>query len=121
MRTITDKQARHAIEKKEFGADVVDESKAVVVVLTQDWCPQWHAMRDWIGRTCKEADATLFVHEYNRHDHFEEFLRLKEEVWNNREIPYVRIYRAGKLSHHTNYVSEDRFAALLKPRHPARG
>jgi hypothetical protein len=86
----------------------------VVVVLTQDWCPQWADMRDWIAETCKSCGAALFVHEYNKHSHFEDFLNLKENVWRNREIPYVRIYRNGKLVKETNYVSSARLGSMLK-------
>lgn len=114
MKTLTEKQVLTAIDKEEFGADVIQTAETVVVVLTQDWCPQWGDLKGWIAEACREAGAALFVHEYNTHKHFDEFLRLKEDVWRNREIPYVRIYRKGKLMKETNYVSSSRFGAMLK-------
>lgn len=114
MRTLTERQVREAIERHEFGPDVREAGAKVVVALTQDWCPQWVEMKEWLPRVCAEAGAELFVLEYNRSRLFREFLELKEEVWKNGDIPYLRIYKDGRLVKRTNYLPASRLEAILE-------
>lgn len=111
VRIITREQALTAVECGEFGSDVAASEQRVAVVMTQDWCPQWAAMRQWLYTL--EIDAGLYELVYNKTDFFDEFRIFKETKWNNELIPYVRYYRRGKLSAESNYVSQDRFLRNL--------
>lgn len=64
----------------------------------------------------KEVIDLLHIYyiEYDREPWFETFMEFKETVFNNREIPYVRYYKAGKLTNESNYVPLDGFIARLK-------
>jgi len=45
---------------------------------------------------------------------FEAFMEFKENIFNNREIPYVRYYKNGKLTGESNYVSLEGFVSRLR-------
>ena len=102
---------RFAIENGEFHADIRKSAPLVACVMTQSWCPQWLFMRSWIKQLAREDGETegLSIHtwetEYDREKLFTDFRSFKEQVWNNREVPYVRYYCGGKLVHESNFVS----------------
>ena len=75
---LTREQAFHAIETSEFGNDVIASKSNVAVILTQDWCPQWHYMREWIYDL--DIDLDLYELEYNKVDCFDEFRNFKEKT-----------------------------------------
>jgi hypothetical protein len=108
---ITGEQAFRAIESGEFGEDVIASCERVAVLMSQDWCPQWAAMRAWVFSI--ERDIDLYELVYNREPYFHEFRAFKEQMWRNGQIPYVRYYRGGKLTAESNYVSEEEFLGYL--------
>jgi glutaredoxin len=81
------------------------------LILTQSWCPQWKAMKGYLDSAEKDGTLQADVRyvEYDNEDFFEEFMRFKEDVYNNREIPYVRYYRNSALSSESNFVSKEGF------------
>jgi hypothetical protein len=111
IRIITREQAFTAIECGEFGSEVVASDRKVAVLMTQDWCSQWAAMKKWFYSL--EIDAGLYELIYNKTDLFNEFRTFKEMKWNNGLIPYVRYYNGGKLVAESNYVSKDDFVKNL--------
>lgn len=111
VRIITREQAFTAIECGEFGSDVAASERRVAVVMTQDWCPQWAAMKKWLYSL--EIDAGLFELIYNKTEYFSEFRNFKEKKWNNGLIPYVRYYTGGRLIAESNYVSREDFLKNL--------
>jgi hypothetical protein len=102
-------QVFHAIESGEFGDDITGSGRSVVVVMTQDWCPFWKAMRDWLHPMDNSDGPIIYELIYNQEDFFKEFKRFKESVWENHIIPYVRYYRDGKLVGESNNVSREIF------------
>ena len=108
---ITREQAFHAMENGEFGADVIASADSVAVIMTQDWCPQWAAMKNWVYSL--EGGFVLYELVYNLTPYFSEFRSFKENVWKNGHIPYVRYYRGGVLAAESNYVSRDEFLRNL--------
>lgn len=104
-------QAFHAIKNGEFAPAVAASSPRVAVVMTQDWCPQWSAMKRWIYGL--EADFDLYELVYNLEDYFHEFRTFKETSWKNGHIPYVRYYVDGTLAAVSNYVSPEEFLKNL--------
>jgi hypothetical protein len=108
---ITKEQALRAIQFHEFGDDIIASSQRVAVLLTQDWCPQWAAMRDWIYSL--DYDFDLYELIYNKVDYFSAFRNFKETIWKNGLIPYVRYYNAGTLTSFSNYVSKEEFLKNL--------
>lgn len=106
MVQMSPQQARDAVEKGEFGRDIVEAADKVAVVLTQSWCPQWHEMRRFAAGF---QEAAVFFLEYDKTDFFDEFRGFKEETFGNDEIPYVRYYRSGKLVAQSNAVPEEQF------------
>lgn len=110
MRLITQEQALTAVTQSEFGDDIVRSAECVAVVLTQSWCPQWHAMKRFVTDF---AGADVYCLEYDRVDYFEAFREFKERVLGNEQIPYIRYYCRGSLITESNAVSEETFRQKL--------
>ena len=110
---LTDSQVYHAINNGEFGPDVISSNIKTAIIMTQDWCPEWMNMKQWL--TSLQDRETLDIYEliYNRAAYFNDFLPLKEERWQNRLIPYIRYYDSGHFSGESNYVSKDEFLRHL--------
>ena len=106
---LTEPQIRHAIEHGEFGGDVIRSARNVAVIMSQSWCPQWHAVSRWLDALPPEKEILVFSVVYDEEPFYEEFMRFKETVFGNGEIPYIRYYRDGKLIRETNYTSKDFF------------
>lgn len=110
---MTEDQASAAIKNGEFSNDLTDAAQNVAVVLTQDWCPQWRAMKQWLSKGEADTDVTVFYFIYNKSSIAKEFMGFKETVLNNYLIPYVRYYQNGSLIHESNYTSRDRFIGVF--------
>lgn len=110
MKTLDKEQALAAIRDGEFGEDVIHSAERVAVILTQGWCPQWHAMKQFVTGF---HGAEVYFLEYDRTDFFDAFREFKETVLGNDQIPYVRYYRNGTLINVSNAVSEDAFRENL--------
>ncbi len=115
-RTLSDDAIEQSLATGEFPDQVRNAAEKVVVILTQDWCPDWHAMDSFLPQF--ENQAAVFVLPYNRHREFERIMSFKEEVFGNREIPYLRYYHQGRLVVATNQLPRGTFAALLKKTEP---
>jgi hypothetical protein len=116
MRKLTEDECLAAIEKGDFEAPA---EGAAAVILTQSWCPQWQAVKSYLGKAedaAKEAGAALCINyiEYDLAPFFEKLMNFKEERFGNREIPYIRYYLDGKLAAESNYVSLEGFLHRLK-------
>ncbi len=124
--TLKPQHVRHALEHYEFPDEVIKAAPAVAVVLSQSWCPQWLAMQNWLGELEHKRDPAdpgveqpapdiaVWELEYDGTPYFREFMTLKEQVWGNRLIPYVRYYREGRLLEAGNYTNAERFLATLR-------
>lgn len=112
-KVLTNEQVFAAIDKGEFDRSITASARKVAVVMTQDWCPQWHSMKSWLYAI--EAPDSVDVYEliYNKADYHREFMRFKESKWNNDQIPYVRYYKDGELVTVSNYVSQAEFKRIL--------
>ncbi|URA10699.1 hypothetical protein [Thermospira aquatica] len=101
----------HALEHREFSPAITSGPSAVV--LSQDWCPDWLAMEKWLEawKDSKrvEQEIDIYIYLYNREPEFVRFLALKENVWNNYLIPYVRYYCGNHLIAESNYVTPEGF------------
>ena len=98
-----------AMRDGDFSDDVLSQSEYVVIIMTQDWCPQWKYMENLIYDIDSEEDVTVFELIYNKSDYFAEFMRFKEVVFKNHQIPYIRYYRNGALVNESNAVNCDAF------------
>ncbi len=119
-KSLTRAQAESAMQKGEFGADVVAAGANVAVLLSQDWCAQYAALNRAIDELAARPDPahpSVIVFEllYNRVDYFEAFMRFKETRWRNYEVPYVRYYRGGRLVGESNYVGAEGFLGFFQP------
>jgi hypothetical protein len=115
-RSLSDAVVAQTLADGEFPAEVRNAAEKVVVVLTQDWCPDWHAMDAFLPSFADKA--VLFVLEYNKHPEFQKIMTFKEDVFGNREIPYLRYYHQGQLIVETNQLPRGTFEALLKKTQP---
>ena len=111
MLLITKEQATTAIAHGEFGDDILHSAERVAIILTQSWCPQWHAMKQFVSGF---PAAKVFVLEYDQTDYFDRFREFKERVLGNDKIPYVRYYARGILVAESNAVSEETFRQNLE-------
>jgi len=110
MKQIRKDQALAAIMQKEFSDDITRSADLVAVILTQSWCPQWHAMKRFVTEF---SAAEIYVLEYDLSDFFVVFREFKEKVLGSDQIPYIRYYRDGILTGFTNAVSEADFRRRL--------
>lgn len=115
-RTLPDQSVQQMIAEGEIPQDVRESSEKVVVILTQDWCPDWHAMDRFLPDF--EDQAAIFVLQYNQHPDFERIMEFKETVFENREIPYLRYFYRGQFIVATNQLPRGTFEALLKKTQP---
>jgi hypothetical protein len=114
IRKLTEPECRYAMEHGEFEEALRGERSAII--LTQSWCPQWTAMRNYLPKADEKAgssQAGLYFIEYDLCPWFEEFMNFKENTFKNREIPYVRYYRDGKFFRDSNYISLEGFLSRL--------
>lgn len=112
-KTIPEEKVRQAMVSGEFGADVAGSAEKVVVIMTQDWCPQWVHMKTWLDGIETAGTVDVYEVEYNRESYFDEFMSFKENTWKNDLVPYLRFYRDGKLVKETNYINRIEFAGLV--------
>ena len=117
IRELTEDECREAMEKGDFNASLVS-GPAAAVILTQSWCPQWAAMKAYLGDIEKAApNLNIYYVEYdiaawNQLENHA-FMAFKENSCNNREIPYVRYYLKGSFSRDSNFVSAEGFKSRL--------
>ena len=97
----------------EYKADVIASKDKVAVVMTQDWCPRWTEMQEWIYDLEDNLDIDIYELIYNKEEFFDEFRKFKESKWKNELIPYVRYYINGKLIKTTNNVSKEEFLKIF--------
>ncbi len=110
MKIIDKSQAFAAVREGEFGDEIIKSSGRVAVILTQSWCPQWHAMKRFIADF---TEADIWLLEYDLTDYFDIFRQFKEQEFHNDQIPYVRYYADGVLVAESNAVSEQMFRTYL--------
>ena len=114
MKLLTEDQCREAIKNGEFDSGLIADP-AALVILTQSWCPQWHAVRDFSPEAEKKLveffgrEIPVYYIEYDVADWKnlarEDFMTFKETAYNNREIPYLRYYINGKFVQDSNYTN----------------
>lgn len=110
MNAISKDQALEAVRQGEFGNEIINSSGRVAVILTQSWCPQWHAMKSFV---LDFSGAAIWLLEYDLTDYFDMFRQFKERVLGNDLIPYIRYYADGVLIAESNAVSEQTFRTHL--------
>jgi hypothetical protein len=110
---LTEVQANFAIENGEFGLDVINSIENVVIILTQDWCPQWKNMESWVFNLDINENIDIYYLEYNKVDYYKPFMKYKEKILGNYHIPYIRYYKNGVLKNESNFVYKEQFISLL--------
>lgn len=113
MKTISEDRVRQAMASGEFGDDVTGSAEKVVVIMTQDWCPQWVHMKTWLDNVETAGTVDIYPVEYNKEPYFNEFMAFKENTWKNGLVPYLRFYENGRLMKETNYINRIEFADLV--------
>lgn len=106
-------QALYAIANGEFESNILSSKSSVVIIMTQDWCPQWMSMKSWIYGLEIDKDIEIYELEYNKVDYFEDFMSFKENQWGNNNIPYLRFYKDGILNKEENYISDSEFIDII--------
>ena len=110
---INTEQAMYTIESGEFDKEIIASKNKVVVIMTQDWCPQWKDLRSWVYEIETDEDIDIYELEYNKVDYFNAFMNFKENHWKNHNIPYLRFYKDGSLNKETNYIEEQQFLDIM--------
>ncbi len=106
-------QAMNAISNGEFEKNIISSNSNVVLILTQDWCPQWMNMKSWVYGLDINQDIDIYELEYNKVDYFDSFRTFKEDQLGNENVPYLRFYKNGKLIEETNFIGKDRFIEII--------
>ena len=113
MRVLTETECRTAMEKGDFELPELFDTNSALI-LTQSWCPQWKAMKSYLGEAEKSLSGLkIFYIEYDLASFCDEFMAFKENTFENREIPYVRYYKDGKCQSWSNFVSLEGFLHRL--------
>lgn len=112
MTTLTQDHLDALLRDGDFPESVRMAAAKVVVVMTQDWCSQWRDMAAYLPDFADQA--AIFTLEYNRLPEFDRILHFKEHTFKNRQVPYLRYYRGGKLVHEANWMPRAGFASLLE-------
>jgi len=109
--SLSDDDCLYAIERKEFSEAILNAGENVAVVMSQDWCPQWLQMKRFLNDEANNQtiEITAFVVEYNKRSFFNKFMKIKEDIWGNDQIPYVRYYKNGKYTGDSNFIWKDLF------------
>jgi hypothetical protein len=111
IQPLTKDQLDALLRDGEFPDSVRLAAPKVVVVMTQDWCGQWTDMKAYLPHFTDQA--AIFTVEYNLLPDFRRIMGFKEDVFDNRVVPYVRFYRDGKLVRQSNWVPRASFATML--------
>ncbi len=114
---LSDEQARKAISDNDFSSDITEASDAVAIILTQSWCPQWTFMDmsiNGLKESPENLDLTIFTFEYDLSPLFNEFIHFKETTYRNWEVPYVRLYKAGRFISDGNAMPAGRMLKKLQ-------
>jgi hypothetical protein len=111
---LSKEQALIAMQNLEFSADVTASNNNAAVVMTQDWCSEWMAMKRWMDSMEDIKGLDIYELIYNTVDYYNDFLQLKEKSWKNYLIPYIRYYADGVLIQQSNYVNKEDFMKILK-------
>lgn len=122
LRTLPVEAVDRCIENGEFDNDVTAAAEHVAIVMTQGWCPQWIAMKHYLERIAREGavasgadqadeSKTVVVYTlvYDQIEAFGRFRNLKETVFENDLIPYIRYYKDGRLTDTSNFVGRKEF------------
>jgi hypothetical protein len=109
IRKLTEQECKNAMEQGAFEPP----RGTGAIILTQSWCPQWAAMKNYLPQVEKAGDSTILYVEYDTEAFFTEFMNFKENTYKNREIPYVLYFRDGIFSGESNYVSLQGFLHRL--------
>jgi hypothetical protein len=110
---ISEDQVLEVIKTGEFSPDIITSKSRVVIILTQDWCTDWKNMREWLDSLDDTVDIDICELIYNKSEHFDNCLDLKENRWNNSLIPYLRYYENGVLINESNHVTKEEFLKIL--------
>lgn len=111
VKYISESDCLYAVKNREFSAEIINSSADTAVIMSQDWCPQWLQMERYIGELSSDTDKDIVIYVvlYNKMKCFNEFMSLKEKIWNNSLIPYVRYYHNGEYKGFSNYLWKDAF------------
>ena len=117
IRKLNEAECRYAVENGDFDSELVS-GPAAAVILTQSWCPQWKAVQAYLPAVeAALGDVRIYYVEYDIEEweslENEAFMAFKENVFNNREIPYIRYYKDGVYSRDGNFISQDGFKSRL--------
>lgn len=110
---LSKEQVYYAIENGEFQEELLQSKDRVIIVMTQDWCPQWIYMMKWIYAINTEEDIDIYELVYNKTSFFDEFKKFKETGWKNYDIPYLRYYIGGKFITQSNYIRQEEVKKIL--------
>lgn len=113
MQKLTNEQMDFFLKNKEFPNDVTNAAQNTAVILTQDWCPQWSAMKRYLS-TFPASETAVFFIEYNLETRANEYMRAKETVFGNDLIPYVRYYKNGVFVGDSNFVFREDFLNFFR-------
>ncbi len=106
---MTDAEMLETAEIQEIPKSLLDKSKNVIAIFTQDWCPDWHGLeRDFKKNENYSEDIFVCIAIYNQSTHSEKVMTFKETVWKNGFIPYVRCYKNGEFIKESNAMPFER-------------
>ena len=116
IQSIDGPELEYMISHGEFSPAIRNAAAKVIVVMTQDWCPQWIEMQSWLAEFSHLA--AIFSSVYNLLPDFDRIRTFKEDHFGNLEVPYIRYYFRGELIAATNWLPKGTFAALLTREKP---
>lgn len=119
IRTLSEQEARYAMENGEFSASLINKVQHLAIILTQSWCPQWRFLQAYLEGLEPQLEAqhsgktAILSMEYDKTAIFHPFMHFKETVFKNDQVPYIRYYKNGKLITESNFISAQGFRDRL--------
>lgn len=116
---LTEDQVLEFVQSEDALTKLAHSDDYVALIMTQDWCPQWHAMEKYLAKVSAQQNdkdqksTTIYWTSYNKLNAFETIMKYKESQWKNEEVPYVRYYHNGTLVGESNFVSRFIFTDML--------
>lgn len=106
---IREEWVKHLLNSGSWPDEMLGRSRNVAILLTQDWCPQWTYMKEWLDAMETVPELSVFYVLYNRESYFMELMSFKESRFGNDRVPYVQYFQSGKKTGESNAVSQGNF------------
>ena len=66
LNKVNDEQIYDVIKNGEFSGDIISSNEKIAIIMTQDWCPQWKRMKEWVSDLPDDVNIKFYEIIYNK-------------------------------------------------------